>query len=49
MIQNESGLLDTDLLPIRAAVEIHQLFGKLHQRIAAMLHPNGRDMKGAKR
>src|SRR5258708_30337678 len=36
LIQSEADLLDTDLLPIRAAVEkkIHQSCLKLHQRVA---------------
>src|SRR5260370_2997484 len=44
LIQSEADLLDTDLLPIRAAVEkkIHQSCLKLHQRVApssfALLH-----------
>jgi hypothetical protein len=41
-MQNESDLLDTDLLPIRATVEIHQSCVKPHQRVApssfALLH-----------
>jgi hypothetical protein len=36
LIQNESDLLDTDLLPIRTAVweKIHRSGVKLHQRVA---------------
>ena len=41
-MQNESDLLDTDLLPIRTAVEIHHPCVKLHQRLTpssfALLH-----------
>jgi hypothetical protein len=42
LMQNESDLLDTDLLPIRTTVEIHQSCVKPHQWLTpssfALLH-----------